>query len=51
MADVLELKVCEGSLIVVWGGPYKVSPYNRVGSDGGPSDAQVSNRVFGCKSK
>ena len=50
VVDMLEFEVSEGCLIVVWWGSYKVSLGTGDGSGGGPSNAQVSNKVFGFES-
>ena len=50
MVGVIELEIFGGCLAVVWGSSYKVSLGIEDDSGGGPFDARVSNRVFGCES-
>ena len=51
MVGALEFEVSRGCLVVIRGGSCKASPGTEDGSSGGPSNAQVSNRVIGYESK
>ena len=45
-----EPEISGGRLVVDWGNSCKASPSTGDGSGGGPSDAQVSNRILDYES-